>query len=747
MRFSHPSFHRHFNHYLASDAQRFGGLGLWLVFRCLPTLLAVCLAMLLLTITPARADVEAANSLSPSAVETGEMLLQDATGGSYVRAPMMRSKVHIDISGMIATVSVEQTFHNDTDNFVEGVYAFPLPDSAAVRRLEMDIGDRRIIGEIKEKHQAKRIYRSAKAAGKKASLVEQQRPNLFTNRVANIGPGESIVVRMEYVETVAITGETFSLRFPTTITARYMPGTPLNLREADQRDISQETAALDLNPYLGWAHNTTQVHDAQAISPLQLRSLGNEQTPKHPVTITATLDMGMPLASVESPYHDIALQRRAGVYRISLRNVQSEMDRDFVLNWQPVRGSTPQAAFFTEKVGGEHYGLLMVLPPAAALAPAAKPSAAIKRDMTFVIDTSGSMGGVSIEQARASVSRALEELRETDFFNVIAFSSSYRKLFPVSAQATPSNVSKAQRFVSRLDASGGTEMLPALLAALAPGDDVEAGRLEQVIFVTDGAVGNESALFEEIAKRLGNYRLFTVGIGSAPNSWFMRKAAEFGRGTHTHIGNIGEVEQKMAALFAQLARPAAVDLDVTWPGAVDMWPARLPDIYMGEPLVVAVKFGDQAPTGEVAVSAVIGRHTWRQSLRLNNGADPQNSPEHSGVASVWARKKIGGLLDEITLGVNADEIRQKVLPIALTHQLLSPYTSFVAVEQVVTRPPEDSLLSKAVANVRPRGQATQAFALPQTATTGPAKVWFGFLSLFIALIIRLLSQGEVDHVS
>lgn len=733
-------------HYFRSDAHRFGGVGLWLIFRCLPTLLVACIALLLLSISTARAEEEPQYSLSPNAVTTGEMLLRDHSSGVFTPALMASSKVHFDISGLIATVTVEQTFRNKTAAFVEGVYAFPLPDTAAVRRLEMEIGERRIIGKIREKNEAKKIYQAAKIAGKKASLVEQQRPNLFTNAVANIGPGESVVVKLEYVQTVALSGNLFSLRFPSTITPRYMPGTPLGVHAVSggEDDNPAELSALTLNPYLGWAQNTTAVPDASAISPLQHPGAGSDVAPIHPVTITATLDMGMPLADVSARYHELALQRRAGVYQIALASGRSEMDRDFVLEWKPVTGSSPKAALFRETVEGEHYGLLMVLPPSAP-----KSKRPVTRDMTIVVDTSGSMGGVSIEQARASVSKALSQLSEDDFFNVIAFSSNYRKLFPRSVPATANNVRQAQSFVGRLDASGGTEMLPALLAALAPRETASETqeRLAQVVFVTDGAVGNERALYAEITKRLGDRRLFTVGIGSAPNSWFMRKAAQFGRGTHTHIGDITEVEQKMAVLFEQLARPAAVDVQVEWPMVVEAWPARVPDLYLGEPLVVAVNFGEAAPSGDVSVTARIDGKKWGQTLRIHDGVSTPESVGHGGVSSVWARKKIAGLLDDIVRGSDEQEVRRAVLPLALKHQLLSPYTSFVAVEDVISRPENGALSSTAIPNVRPRGQAPQTFALPRTATTGPAKAWFGLLCLFVALVVRLFSQREVDHVA
>lgn len=740
MRYSSFDFRRH----LLADTTRFGGIRLWLAFRALPTLLVVSLLLLMLSIAPARASVEGLSlEPVPNGVQSGQLLLQSTVNGSYTPAVIHASKVHFDISGMLSTVSVEQTFRNDSPDYVEGVYAFPLPDTAAVRFMEMEIGGRRIVGKIREKEEAKKIYKAAKKAGKKASLVEQQRPNLFTNRVANIGPGEEITVRLEYVQSVVFDANTFSLRFPMTITPRYMPGSVLSKAGDFHGDDIEQEQPLLLNPYLGWSQATDQVPDAHAISPKLNPNTGNAVAPINPITITAVLDMGMPLASVESPYHDIALQRRAGVYRIELANGKSEMDRDFVLNWKPVTGSVPKAALFSEKIGDEHYGLLMLVPPTAQ-----RSATNISREMIFIVDTSGSMGGVSIEQARASVAKALQQLRPQDRFNIIEFNSNYRKLYPNSMPANAHYVQQAQEFVRQLDASGGTEMLPALRAALTLGGGLEetSSMLRQVVFITDGAVGNETALYEEISRTLGSSRLFTVGIGSAPNSWFMRKAAQFGRGTHTHIGNLNEVGEKMGTLFEQLSRPAATDLTVQWPAQVEAWPERLPDLYLGQPLMVAVKFLEGVPSGEVKVSALIAGQQWEQSMLIGGGADPETMAGHNGVASLWARAKIAGLLDEKVQGRSAADLRADVLPIALQHQLLSPYTSFVAVEEVVTRPEDAALHSKTVANTRPKGQSPQKFAYPATATTGPAKAWFGMLCLFMALLLRMVRQVEVDHV-
>tara|TARA_R110000823_G_scaffold232224_3_gene358739 strand:+ start:5678 stop:7768 length:2091 start_codon:yes stop_codon:yes gene_type:complete len=670
------------------------------------------------------------------ALQSGQLLLRDVNRaeGKYTPALMHGSKVHFDIAGLVATVRVTQSFRNVTDQYVEGVYGFPLPDEAAVRYMEMRMGERRIVGRIREKSAAREEYRAAKQAGQRASLVEQQRPNLFSSRVANIAPGEDVVVMLEYVQPVAFAAGVFSLRFPTTITPRYMPGRPL--LSADE-EAGERTLHLDVSH--GWAVPTDEVPDAHAISPPLDPRPGSDQAPLNPLEITVSLDAGMPLASVDAPYHDIALTRRAVVYSIGLAHGAVEMNRDFLLNWQPVTGESPQAALFTERVGNEYFGLLMLLPPSASM-----PARSMAREVVFVVDTSGSMGGVSIEQARASVAQALGQLRPEDHFNVIAFNSSVRRLNARPVPATRHHLQRAQEFVRMLSAGGGTEMLPALRAALPPGGEhaSDARRLRQVIFITDGAVGNEDALFREITQQLADTRLFTVGIGSAPNSWFMRRAAEFGRGSHTHIGNIDEVGEKMAALFAQLSRPAGVNLAVNWPQTVEAWPARIPDLYHGEALSVAVRFGEVPPAGEVLVSGETGGQPWSRRISV---AGAQAEPRHAGIASLWARRKISALLDEILTERAEELVREEVLPLALDHRLLSPYTSFVAVEEVPARPVAEPLRSAPVANTAPQGQSAQQFAYPATATTGPAKAWFALLALFLAVLLRLVRGPEVDR--
>ncbi|MFV8817156.1 marine proteobacterial sortase target protein [Haliea sp. E17] len=662
----------------------------------------------------------------------GAILWHDSASGAFTPALTQETRVRMQITGMVAIVEMEQRFENQTGLWQEGIYTFPLPTDAAVRRLEMQVGDRLVLGRIRERQAAAAAYQAAKSEGKKAALVEQQRPNLFTNRIANIGPGESVTVRLEYVQLASFDGGEFSLRVPTTLTPRYIPGTPI--------DSHPEGGTLLLDNASGWAIPTDQVPDAAAITPYHYPREGSDRDPLNPVRFDILLDAGMPLASVEALYHRVRLSRDGERYQLELADGVSEMDRDFALHWRPVSGTSPRAALFTERVGEDYYGLLMIVPPALA-----KAASVLPRDLVFVIDTSGSMGGESIRQAKSGLRKGLAQLRPEDRFNIIAFDSNIRALYRSPQAASPHRLAQAGEFVRHLDASGGTEMLPALALALAPEGDGEPSpaappRIRQVIFITDGAVGNEQALFDAIQRQLGDSRLFTVGIGTAPNHWFMQRAAAAGRGFSVQVSQADEVDTQIDELFQRINSPLAAGLKVHWPTTSDAWPARVPDLYRGEPLVQAVHFGRQLPTGSVTVSGTLAGEGWRQQIPF-----PAQAESGAGIGSVWARRKIAVLLALRSAGEDEEKVRQQVLEVALTHQLLSPYTSFVAIEEQVSRPASALLRKGALPNTRPAGQAPQPYAYPRTATSARANVLLGSMCLFIALLVYVLRRPEADR--
>lgn len=650
----------------------------------------------------------------------GSLLFKTANG--YSPALHHHSEAQVTITGLLARVVLRQTFENVTDDWVEGMYVFPLPEGAAVNRMVMEIGERRILAEIREKQAAQRLYDQAVREGRRAALTRQERPNLFTQALANIGPGEKVVIELQYHERVNYRDQTFSWRLPTTLTPRYIPG-------AVKQDADTQVM-LEHNSGWGWALPTEEVPDAHRITPFVHPT---PQPDTNNIAITISLNAGMPLAQIRGSYHELDVQALGETHRITPLRQSIPMDRDFEVQWQTQAGQAPDAAFFTERIDGEDYALLMILPPRME-----QGGLALPREVVFIIDTSGSMGGVSIEQAKASLELALSRLSPHDRFNVIEFNSYHQALFPRPVAADAHALRQARSFVQRLNADGGTEMAPALNEALR--HPAPEGYLKQVIFITDGSVGNEAALFELIHQQLGDARLFTVGIGSAPNSYFMTKAAEFGRGTFTFIGDQAEVAEKMQSLFTRLESPVLSDINIRWPVPVEAWPARIPDLYQGEPLLISAKIADAHATGwparaAIEVNGLQAQQSWSRKLTT-----PGAAAGNSGIAAHWAEQKIAALLDEKVRGRPEAEVREAVLAVALQHQLLSPYTSFIAVEETPTRPLDQALTPAPVPNLLPQGQQVTSLMYPRTATPLLLNWLIGSCALLALLGLRRLGR-------
>jgi len=651
----------------------------------------------------------------------GTLLFRSDAKGETLAAPLLSTDVVIRVSGLVARAQVKQTFHNPSEDWYEGVYVFPLPENSAVDHLRMRIGSRLVEGVIRERGEAKKSYEQAKESGRRAALLEQERPDIFTSSVANIGPREDVVVEIEYQQTLRYDSGRFSLRFPMVVGPRYIPGAPL----AESKGT-------------GWSPDTVRVSDASRITPPVIHPSNGRV---NPVSIRVELDAGVPIADVDSPYHNISL--RSGDSRREVVELESgtvPANRDFELNWTPSAESAPRAAWFTERRGDKTFGLLMILPPNVRAG-----GKRIPREAIYVIDTSGSMHGTSIKQAREALGLAIDGLAPEDRFNIIEFNSYAKALFEDARPATRENRAEARGWVRGLRAQGGTEMALALDLALNGGES--GGRIRQVVFLTDGQVGNEDELFRLIRAKLGDSRLFTVGIGSAPNSHFMTKAAEIGRGTFTYIGKVEEVREKMSGLFAKLESPVLKGVKIDWPegAAAEAWPARIPDLYAGEPVMVSAALDKAA--GAARVSGLRGDAPWRQDLLLDQPA------QGSGIGVLWARDKIGALMDAAREGASAEETRAKVIELALTHHLVTKYTSLIAIDRAPARLPDLDLKVAALPTHLPEGQSyeaifgTQADApqfgtLPQGATDSRFNLLVGALMLLFATLLFSRMQAQ-----
>ena len=628
-------------------------------------------------------------------VATGALLLVDEQG-QIQPATLLDTDARITVSGPVAEVTLTQRFHNPSQQFREGRYLFPLPENAAMDGMVLTIGDRRIVGRIDRKAEAEKTYRQARASGKKASLISQQRPNLFTTAVANIAPGETVQVELHYQQTLNVDGHRFQLRLPLTLTPRFTPPTeaPHTLDSLLRNTVAAPGGTADAG--------TASVH--------------------------IDLDAGARLATLGSPSHAIHYQRHGRRYTITPKAGAIAMDRDLLLNWELEDTGEPLVTRFHEEIDGEHYALLMVVPPETGQV------TALPRETLFIIDSSGSMGGAPMRQAKASLHLALQRLKPGDRFNITDFDSQHTLLFETPVTVSDNSRQQAQDFVDGLQASGGTHMLPALSATLS--QPVSNGYLRQVIFITDGAVGNENGIFRALQQQLGEARLFTVGIGSAPNSHFMTRAAQFGRGSFTYINDQNQVQQGMDTLFRRLESPLMRNLQVQLPQGIvaERWPQKLPDLYAGEPLLVAMKLS--APPEQITVSGYSTQH-WQQPVTL-----PANN-NHPGTASLWARRKIADLMDRITLGAAETDIAPLITDVALRHQLVSRYTSFIAVEETVSRPAHEPLLHDTVRNQAPHGTQHTA-AWPGTATPAPL-LWRLAGVLLMVCLLLWLRQRRLNH--
>jgi Ca-activated chloride channel homolog len=617
------------------------------------TLYKFVVAMIATCMT-AQAAFASARLVTPNDMTAGSLLLKSNEAGKYIAAPAVASDYTVTISGPTGRTVVTQQFYNPSDAWVEGVYVFPLPDNSAVDTLKIVSGTRVIVGEVKEKQEAKAIYEEAKNNGEAAALLEQDRPNMFTNSVANIGPHEKILVQIEYQQTIAQSNGTYDLRLPLVVAPRYNPAPIV------------QTVDFVVNKN-GLASTKNEAPQPPVLNP-------TESATTNPVSITVNLDAGFALGEVKSAYHKVDVVKKSANSRVVTLAGVVPADKDFDLTWTAA-GTAPQAGLFKETVNGHDYMLGFVTPPVAGVSDKIYP-----REITFVIDNSGSMSGASMPQAKDSLLYGLAQLTPADRFNVIRFDDTMDNLFGSAVQADAQHVAQAKAFVSALDASGGTEMLPPMKAALIDANPNDKNYLRQIVFITDGAIGNEQELFDTIAKGRGRTRVFMVGIGSAPNSYLMTRAAELGRGTFTQIGEGVQVVEKMKDLFGKIGNPVITDIRAQIFGSTaKITPEQLPDLYRGEPVMLMADSGSLS--GVLKITGMIGDQPWEVKMPLADAA------QGKGISKLWARRKIAELEVASTLGQITQENADKaVLKTALDHQIVSSLTSLIAVDHSPKRP-------------------------------------------------------------
>jgi Ca-activated chloride channel family protein len=627
---------------------------------------------------PIHAEPAADTSLSPYFV----VLATDGEKGTE-QLPLKSTRAEVRIAGVIADVVVTQTYGNHGTKTINATYVFPGSTRAAVHGLEMQIGERRIEAAVKERGQAAATFEAAKKAGKSAALLNQERPNVFQMNVANILPGDEIRVVLRYTELLVPTENIYEFVFPTVVGPRYS--------DAGSNPVSDAWVA---NPYLS--------EGVEAPSPFDIK---------------ITLDAGMPLQEVSCRTHatkiDYATKNRATI-ALDPQSTEPANNRDFVLRYR-LAGTevAPGLLLHRGKEGEANYFALMVEPP-ARLQPAQIPP----RDFVFIVDVSGSMNGFPLDIAKQLMQELVSTLRPEDTFNVLLFAGTANLLSPRSLPATTDNLTRAMDLLDRQEGSGGTELLTALQTALAlPAQENTARSL---LVITDGFVSCEARAFDLIRGNLARANLFAFGIGSSVNRHLIEGLAHVGQGEPFVVLDPKEAPARAKEFRTYISSPALTRVKVAFDGfdTYDVEPASVPDVLAARPILVQGKWkGD--PRGRIVLTGQSGDGPFSRTIEVAPAAENLN---HPALGRLWARKRIQ-LLGDYNLLQQTDERVKEITSLGLTHHLLTAFTSFVAVDDVVRNP---GAVAKTIKQPLPLPSGVSNLAVGNTAATPEPETWMLF---------------------
>jgi Ca-activated chloride channel family protein len=626
------------------------------IFLLFAFLTVLCLAgyIALARVTKTRGSGFVASASSRST--QGALQIVDPEKGFVADCPLKHTDVKAEISGFISRVIVTQEFENPLKEKIEAVYTFPLPQNAAVDDMTMRVGDRTVRGRIKRREEASAIYEAARAAGNVASLLDQERPNIFTQSVANIMPGEKINVTISYVETLKYEDGSYEFVFPMVVGPRYIPGGAVGKQSG------------------GSSPDTDQVPDASRITPV-IASKGTRAG--HDISIEVALDAGVPIDEFKSTLHEVEVERpsiRNAIVR--LKDKAEIPNRDFVLKYD-VAGKRIEDAVLTHRSdAGDGFFTMILQPPERVTAEDVMP-----KELVFVLDTSGSMMGFPIEKAKETMRLALDGLYPQDTFNLITFSGDTHILFPEPVPATKENLARAQAFLSSRSGSGGTEMMKAIRAALDPSDASDHVRI--VCFMTDGYVGNDMEIIGEVQKH-PNARVFAFGIGGSVNRFLLDKMAEHGRGEVEYVTLNDDGSAAAKRLHERIRNPLLTDVSIDWSGLpmADVYPKRIPDLFSAKPVVISGRYS----SGAKGVIKLRGKMSGRDLVREIAIELPEKESRHDVLATLWARSRIDELMSQDYVGIQSgnprDDVRDAITQLGLNFRLMTQYTSFVAVEEM-----------------------------------------------------------------
>ncbi len=554
--------------------------------------------------------------------------------------PLESTKADVHITGVIADVVVRQTYRNDGDRTISARYVFPASTRAAVYGMKMKIGTRVIDAKIKEREAARKEYEEAKSAGKTASLLEQDRPNVFSMNVANILPKDRIEVELRYTELLVPTDGVYELVYPTVVGPRY----------ASETLVKQ---AVD-NQFV----KTGYQHAGDA--------------PTYAFDINVSVAAGMKIQQLDSPSHGITTAFAANntSATVSLDHGAATGNKDFVLRYR-LAGDDISQGLVLFPGAKESFFLMMVQPPRRPALEQIPP-----REYVFIIDVSGSMTGFPLDVTKKLMRDLLGKLRPTDRFNVLLFAGGSSLLSETSVDADKAKIDDAIAFIDRETGGGGTELLPALQRAMKL-PPVAKGVSRSFVVVTDGYIAEETAMFEQVRKHLGEANVFAFGIGSSVNRFLIDGIAKAGQGEPFVVLDQTKATEAATKFRAYVEQPVLTQVKVQFDGlsTYDVQPQVLPDVFANRPVVVFGKYKG-TPSGKITLTGVSGRGRFVSTL---DASTVTPDAKNAALSYLWARAKISELSDFY----QGDANKQAVVELGLKYNLLTKFTSFIAVQQLV----------------------------------------------------------------
>lgn len=608
-------------------------------------------------------------------------------GNALGDCPLKHTDVKVSISAHLAYVSVTQTFANPYPDKIEAVYTFPLGAKAAVSEMLMRVGDRIIEGQIKPREEARQIYETAKAAGRVASLLDQERPNIFTQSVANIEPGKEIQITIGYTEELKYRDGLYEFVFPMVVGPRFVPG-------AIQPSPGNPPPALPAPAVKGAAKpgavrggpapvaGPVAVPDADKISP--------PVTPEgtragHDISISGTIDAGMPLKSVQARLHDVKVDYKSDDKSRATFELAAKKElpnKDFVLEFATATDEIAEGVITHADKKGGHF--MLVLQPPAKVTPAQiRP-----RELVFIIDISGSQAGFPLETSKAIMDQVIQEVRKDDTFNVIAFENNTTSCWDKPVANTQENRDKARAFIKDLKPRGGTQIEKPLTDALTGKHDPE--KLRMVVIFTDGLVGHDLFVLDLVKKHAGTSRVFVYGTGNSANRFLLDNMARLGRGEVEYALNVKEAERAVKTFYGRIDAPVLTDISIDWGDlkdvviAEEVYPKAMPDLFSVQPLTVKGKFrpGGKPVTASVTVTGRTASGNYKRKIGLTLPAETAGG--NPAIPQQWARSKIEDLMAEDYIGAQSGKPdaanKERIVGLGMTYRLMTQYTSFVAVE-------------------------------------------------------------------